>query len=117
MGSHWTISYFREIWHKHRPYARSEPWFVIEDLNKIIGNHEKEDGSLRPAGSFVAFNNMIQNCGLLEFPAKGNQMSWRGKRQNKVIRCRLDRALANKDWHTLFPCSFTEYLGMEGSDH
>ena len=65
----------------------------------------------------MPFNNMIRNCGLLEFPAKGNQMSWRGKRQNGVIRCRLDRALANEDWHTLFPCSFTEYLGMVGSDH
>ena len=34
-----------------------------------------------------------------------------------MIRCRLDRALANEVWHTFFPCSYTEYLGMVGSDH
>ena len=34
-----------------------------------------------------------------------------------MVRCRLDRALANEEWHTLFPCSFTEYLGMVASDH
>ena len=34
-----------------------------------------------------------------------------------MVRCRLDRALANEERHTLFPCSFTEYLGMVASDH
>lgn len=34
-----------------------------------------------------------------------------------MVKCRLDRALANDDWHTLFPCSYTEYLGLVGSDH
>lgn len=34
-----------------------------------------------------------------------------------MVKCRLDRALANEDWHTIFLCSYTEYLGMVGSDH
>ena len=34
-----------------------------------------------------------------------------------MVRCRLDRALANEEWHTLFPCSYTEYLRMVGSNH
>lgn len=34
-----------------------------------------------------------------------------------MIHCRLDKAFANEDCHTLFPCSFTEYLGMIGSDY
>ena len=64
---------------------------------------------------------MIRNSGLLEFPARGNKMSWRG-RQGKgkgavTVRCRLDRALANEEWHTLFPCSYTKYIGMVASDH
>lgn len=48
-------------------------------------------------------------------------MSWQGRRGKGkgvvMIRCRLDRALANEDWHTFFLCSYTEYLGMVGSDH
>ena len=34
-----------------------------------------------------------------------------------MVRCRLDRALANEEWHMHFPCSYTEYLKMVGSDH
>ena len=34
-----------------------------------------------------------------------------------MVRCRLDRALANEERHSQFPCSYTEYLKMVGSDH
>ena len=111
------------VWERLTRYglARSEPWFIIGDLNEITGNHEKDGGSIRSADSFIPFNNMIRNSGLLEFPAKGNKWSWQGRRGKGkmavMVRCRLDRALANEEWHTLFPCSFTEYLGMVASDH
>ena len=76
---------------------------------------------MRSADSFIPFRNMIKNTGLLEFPARRNKMSWQGRRGRGkgavMIRCRLDRALANEDWLTFFPCSYTEYLGMVGSDH
>ena len=111
------------VWERLTRYglARTEPWFIIGDLNEITGNHEKDGGAVRSADSFVPFNNMIRNSGLIEFPAKGNKMSWQGRRGKGkgavTVRCRLDRALANEEWHTLFPCSYTEYLGLVGSDH
>jgi len=112
-----------QVWERLTRYglSRTDPWFIIGDLNEITGNHEKDGGFLRSASSFVPFNDMIRNCGLLEFPARGNTFSWQGRRGKGkgavTIRCRLDRALANEDWHTLFPCSYTEYLGMVASDH
>ena len=112
-----------QVWERLTRYglSRSEPWFIIGDLNEITGNHEKDGGSLRSATSFIPFNNMIRNNGLLEFPARGNKWSWQAKRGKgkgaMTIRCRLDRVLANEEWHTLFPCSYTEYLRMVGSDH
>ncbi|KAF8105859.1 hypothetical protein N665_0153s0020 [Sinapis alba] len=108
-----------QVWERLTRYGmqRSEPWFIIGDLNEISGNHEKQGGTIRQAGSFLSCNNMIRDCGFLEFPARGNQMSWQGRRGKVMVRCRLDRALANEKWHSLFPCSYTEYLGMEGSDH
>ena len=105
----------------HFFFVVSEPWFIIGDLNEINGNHEKDGGSLRCATSFIPFNNMIRNSGLLEFPVRDNKWSWQGRRGKwkgaVMIRCRLDRALANEEWHTFFPCSYTEYLRMVGSDH
>ncbi|XP_048633068.1 uncharacterized protein LOC125607235 [Brassica napus] len=111
------------VWERLTRYglARSDPWFIISDLNEITGNHEKDGGPLRSATSFIPFNNMIRNSGLLEFPARGNKMSWQGRRGKGkgafTVRCRLDRALANEEWHTLFPYSYTEYLRLVGSDH
>lgn len=60
---------------------------------------------------------MIANCGLLEFPSLGNTLSWRGRRAGHEVKCRLDRALANNEWHEIFPRSYVEYLPMVGSDH
>ncbi|XP_010424607.1 PREDICTED: uncharacterized protein LOC104709741 [Camelina sativa] len=60
---------------------------------------------------------MIRDCGFLEFPFIGDCLSWRGWRDKKPIRCRLDRALGNEDWHDLFPDTVTEYLPMIASDH
>lgn len=34
-----------------------------------------------------------------------------------TIRCRLDRALANEDWHAIFTHSIVEYLAMIALDH
>lgn len=68
---------------------------------KTTGNHEKEGEALKSANSFIPFNDMIRNSGLLEFPARGNKMSWQGRRGKGkgavMIRCRLDRALANEE--------------------
>ncbi|XP_019085378.1 PREDICTED: uncharacterized protein LOC109126331 [Camelina sativa] len=97
--------------------TRSNPWFMVGDLNELTGNHEKRGGKLRPASSFLAFNGMIRDCGFLDFPYLGDCPSWRGWRDKKPIRCRLDRALGNEDWHDLFPDTVTEYLPMIASDH
>ncbi|CAA7045136.1 unnamed protein product [Microthlaspi erraticum] len=97
--------------------TRTDPWFLIGDFNEITGNHEKQGGPLRQASSFVSFNLMISDCGFVDFPSRGNTLSWRGRRRGKIVRCRLDRALATEDWHDLFPVSHVQYLPMIGSDH
>ena len=92
-----------QVWKRLTRYglSRSEPRFIIGDLNEITGNHEKEGGSLRNTDSFIPFNNMIRNSGLLEFPARGYKISWQGRRGKEkgavMIRCQLDHALANEE--------------------
>ena len=60
-----------QVWERLTRFelSRSELWFIIGDLNEITGNHENGGGSLRCTTSFIPFNNMIRNSGLLEFPA------------------------------------------------
>ena len=40
-----------QVWECLTKYglARSDPWFIIGDLNEITGNHEKDGGALRSA--------------------------------------------------------------------
>ena len=61
---------------------------------------------------------MLTDGGMLEFPFTGNMLSWVGKRSGgTTVRCRLDRAVGNEDWHEKFPHSTVRYLRLWGSDH
>ncbi|CAA7045965.1 unnamed protein product [Microthlaspi erraticum] len=107
------------VWERLTRFAvnRNGPWFMIGDFNEICGHHEKQGGRTRPDASFLPFNQMIHDCGMLEFPCSGNQLSWVGRRGRTLVRCRLDRALGNEDWHESFPHSNVQYLRLWGSDH
>lgn len=92
---------------------------MIGDFNEIIGHHEKQGGISRPDASFLPFKQMIQDCGMLEFPCSGNTLSWVGNqgRTRTCVHCRLDRALGYEDWHENFPHSHVQYLRLWASDH
>ena len=91
--------------------------FMIGDFNEITGNHEKREGRRRLESSFLPFRIMLENCGMLDFPYKGNSFSWVGKRRSGKVKCKLDRAVANEEWHALFTHSIVECLQLWGSDH
>lgn len=69
----------------------------IGDFNKMIGNHEKSGGRERTESSFLPFRKMIDNCGMIDFPYKGNFLSWVGYRRSGKVQCRLDRAIRNEE--------------------
>ena len=54
---------------------------------------------------------------MLAFPYNGNLFSWVGKRRSGKVKCKLDRAIANEEWHSLFPASNVEFLQLWRSDH
>src|SRR5690606_31983621 len=97
--------------------ARTGPWFMISDLNEITTHNEKEGGMKRSDSSFLSFNQMLTDCGMMDFPFTGNMLSLEEQRGNTTIRCRLDRAVGNEDWHEMFPHSSYAYLRLWGSDH
>ena len=90
---------------------------MIGDFNEITGNDEKKGGRKRQESSFLPFRTMIANCAMIEFPYKGNPMSWVGFRRSGKVQCRLDRAIGNEEWHHLFSHTNVEYLKLWGSDH
>lgn len=60
-------------------------WLMCGDFNEIVSNHEKRGGQKRPETSFLPFKLMLNNCGMIEFPYKGNSMSWIGYRSSGKV--------------------------------
>ena len=114
-----VVTYRENVWERltRMSIARSGAWMMIGDFNEITSNTEKKGGRKRPETSFIPFKTMLANCGMIDFPFKGNAMSWAGRRKNGRVQCRLDRAVGNEDWHNLFSHTDVEYLLRWGSDH
>ncbi|CAA7021010.1 unnamed protein product [Microthlaspi erraticum] len=96
---------------------REAPWFLTGDFNDFIDNSKKEGGPVRAEGTFGDFRSFLSKGDLYDLRHSGNLFSWRGKRNDHLVRCRLDRALSNSEWAELNPSGRCEYLRYEGSDH
>ncbi|XP_026384372.1 uncharacterized protein LOC113279955 [Papaver somniferum] len=90
----------------------SSPWVLMGDLNI----HLTKSNSSTSSDSSV--NAMIQNIGLEDLGFIGNEHTWKnnnlgtGKR-----RSRIDMALGNAAWNSVFPSSRVLHLSQIGSDH
>lgn len=60
---------------------------------------------------------MLLNWGLWDIKHQGNFLSWAGRRNNMLVQCRLDRAVANQEWLEDYPHAITYYLRRVRSDH
>jgi hypothetical protein len=51
------------------------------------------------------FRLALEDCGLMDLGYKGDTFTWRNhsQRKEKYIRERLDRAVANTAWRSVFP--------------
>lgn len=63
--------------------TRSKAWFMIGDFSEITENHKKRGGRRRLESSFFPFRIMLENCGMLDFPYKGNSFLWMEKHNPK----------------------------------
>lgn len=71
----------------------SVPWFFIGYFNEIIDNSEKSGVIVRAEGTFCSFRSFLSENDLFDIKHSGNFLSWRGKRGNHLVHCRLDRAI------------------------
>ena len=60
---------------------------------------------------------MMRICDLVDLQSVGDRFSWAGQRGNHLVKCCLDRTMANTKWFEMFPASQTEFLEIGESDH
>lgn len=77
---------------------RRTSWCMVGDFNEILNNSEKLGGPRRGDATFCPFSDMLNSCGMTEFPGTGNSFTWSGRRGTLNIQCKLDRAFGNSEW-------------------
>ncbi|XP_026439650.1 uncharacterized protein LOC113338440 [Papaver somniferum] len=72
---------------------------IIGDFNTVMLVNEKNGGRIPLSTALNDFNDWIYNCGLIQAPKSGLQLSWsNGRCGRKRILCNLDRAFYNLQW-------------------
>ncbi|OMO94054.1 reverse transcriptase [Corchorus capsularis] len=107
------------IWEKVKLKAVNieEVWCCIGDFNDILDDSEKEGGGLKDRRYIRCFQEMVEQCQLIDIQFQGQKFTWMGKREGIMVKERLDRALVNSQWLANFPKSQLVVHAAIRSDH
>lgn len=98
-------------------HAFAGPWLCLGDFNCILNSGEKRGGRPFASSSYNPFSNFMDSCGLIDLGFKGQKFTWSNNRDGVAKICeRLDRAIANTEWQSLFPRSRITHLLRSSSD-
>ncbi|KAL8491099.1 hypothetical protein ACS0TY_022939 [Phlomoides rotata] len=94
------------------------PWLCLGDFNEIFWSWEKRRGNSHRTRSMEAFWETASTLGLQDLGFSGYNFTWsNGRVGDANIQVRLDRALANSDWRSLFLGARVIHLPRFNSDH
>ncbi|KAI8014297.1 hypothetical protein LOK49_LG05G01952 [Camellia lanceoleosa] len=96
-----------------------KPWLVVGDFNDYASQGEKRSfTSTQSSNRSQKFLERINNCNLINLGSSGPKMTWTNDRQGLANTIeRLDRALSNPEWRTMFPEATVRVLLRTYSDH
>ncbi|PKI47068.1 hypothetical protein CRG98_032544 [Punica granatum] len=94
------------------------PWMLIGDFNEICSSNNKRGVKPFVSSSRPYLDDFMSFSGCIDLGFSGNPFTWRNKRSGLAhIKQRLDRAIANDEWHLLFPKAGVLHLPSIKSDH
>ena len=103
---------------KNLSSSSSLPWLCAGDFNEIAKSHEKLGGRVRPENQMKEFREALDICCLADLGYRGAKYTWYKKLTGGItVWERLDRAVANPEWISLFPGSVVTHLDPIFSDH
>lgn len=92
-------------------------WMILGDWNQIIGADEVR-GGLFYLSRVEELMDVFHSCGLSTVNTQGGKFTWsRPRGDASRIYKRLDRAVSNLDWISIFTNSYLRILPRIGSDH
>lgn len=109
------------LWEDMEDLAASNqlPWMAAGDFNDVVSLCEsKTSSSYLSSSQRRKFSENINKCNLVDMGSAGPKFTWTNGRQGPTnVQKRLDRALCNENWRTLFPEGMTLVLPRTYSDH
>lgn len=110
----------RESWQIIRNLAAISdlPWCMIGDYNDMMHVHEKQGGRPHERVLLEGFKAAVYESGLDDLGFIGNEYTWEKSRgSRRWVQERLDRGLANQEWHNMFSQATVKVLEVSTSDH
>lgn len=94
------------------------PWMIIGNLNELSTSEDKLAKKKGNSTRFNKFNNFLHTNNLMDISHIGLPYTWWNSRlEDQAIVERLDRALANPVWLSIYKEAYVENLPIIGSDH
>ncbi|XP_062152877.1 uncharacterized protein LOC133861169 [Alnus glutinosa] len=94
------------------------PWLCAGDFNEILEQNEKCGAAIRRESQMDGFRQALVTCGLGDLGYVGPCFTWSNGRVDSLFtKERLDRALANREWCSIFPYVTVHVLAASSSDH
>ncbi|CAM8967066.1 unnamed protein product [Rhodiola kirilowii] len=94
------------------------PWMVLGDFNEVVCDSEVKGVRSRQMWQMNNFREVLQDCGLLDLGFRGYPFTFSNRREGEnEVRARLDRAVADKQWMSLFPNAVVSHYQLLASDH
>ncbi|KAL3617220.1 hypothetical protein CASFOL_038967 [Castilleja foliolosa] len=93
-------------------------WLMVGDFNDITSQSEKKGGLPYASSSKHSLYDNLDSLGLIDLGFAGNPFTWSNQRTGSAnIQQRLDRAVANCNWISLFPKAIITHLPAIASHH
>ena len=109
---------FRSALLEHLKALTRGPWLCIGDFNEIVAQSEKWGAMLRCPRQIEKFQAAVEVRHLTDIGYKGSRFTWNNSREDEhFIKERLDRALVNRRWCSMFNEQEVQVLAARLSDH
>uniref|UniRef100_A0A803PEP9 Endonuclease/exonuclease/phosphatase domain-containing protein n=1 Tax=Cannabis sativa TaxID=3483 RepID=A0A803PEP9_CANSA len=94
------------------------PWCLMGDFNNVLCQGEKLGGLPYPSWLIDGFQEVVQQCELIDLDLCGHPFTWEKSRDTAHwIEARWDRAMVSNSWLNLFSSSKLFNLEISSSDH
>ncbi|XVE66304.1 hypothetical protein DITRI_Ditri08aG0070200 [Diplodiscus trichospermus] len=92
-------------------------WLRLGDFNDILYNFEKKGRRLKDARKIKRFKEMVEESQLLDLQFKGVKFTSINRRNERLIKEKIDRVFCNVYWLEDFSRTQLVNLPIIGSDH